>query len=266
MDRPDRTDPADRWDGSDLGSGSDLTTEIDWHAIDDPRPCDDAPRAPVDRWTGQPVDRPTADASPLLEAGAPLDPARRGVDVAGLHPDRFTQPTAHDQRALEAAYRLDPTPETLVEGINPGVWSDSPADRAGRTMNCAECARAFQDGLGGRPRVAAAIGPEGLAPRGADRSAGETADYTEQWAGRRAELLSYPTLEQRVRESRGSAIVLGFGPEGGHAFNAYWDDDRRAVRWADGQVGLTGEWPPGDLSARFPDVRAIVFDEPRRIP
>ena len=216
----------------------------------------DRPEAPE-----SPLDRP-ADA-PLLEAGAPLDPSRERVAVAELHAERLMPGTAEEQRRLEAAYRNDSRPESWAPLVNPVDPSLSFEDRRLREENCADCARSFQRGLEGDPVVAARIGQAGLpladGPRGG--GGGEAIVYTEQWAGRRCELVAYGEVHDRLARDGGSAIVMATGAEGGHAFNAYWDEGQGKVRWADAQAGVVADWPPAEYANRFPTCRSIFFDQ-----
>lgn len=214
--------------------------------------------SPID--DGPPIDWVRLDAHPRLDAGAPLDPERTRVEVAALHPDRLTPARPELQTRLETALATDPTPKTLAREINPGYWSSDAGEREGRLANCADCARAFQDGLDGRPRAAATIDERGLPLAEHDQAPGEAAAYTEQWAGRRAEGTTYAAVGDELRRSRGSAIVFGYGDGGGHAFNAYWDQRRGSVRWADAQAGTTGDWPPDEHAEQFPTLNAIWFD------
>lgn len=240
---------------------------IDWNRFGDRTP--DVPTPFEDEGLdhgGEPVDAPasrwgSADVrSELLPADAELDDRRTRVDLTSLHPDRLEAARPDQQREFDRAYRADPSPETIARGINPGYYSDDPEARRGRMLNCADCARAFQEGLEGKPRVAARIDSRGLPSADRDRALGEHQVYLEQWAGARGEPMSYAEVERRVRDQRGSAILFGYGPDSGHAFNAYWDADRATVRWADGQVGDTGDWGTGDHQIRWPQVEAIVFD------
>lgn len=194
-----------------------------------------------------------------LAPDAALDPTRVRVSVAELHPDRLTPGRPAQDDRLAAAIAADPRPEHWVRHINPGFVEDALAGQAGRTENCAESARAFQDALDGRPHAAASIDERGLPCADRESGMGEDIQYTEQWAGRRSEATSWAAIEAAVRDRQASAIVFAFGSADGHAFNAY-TDDAGDVRWADAQSGETGAWPPGHLRAAFPTTRAIVFD------
>lgn len=60
--------------------------------------------------------------------------------------------------------------------------------------------------------------------------------------------------------------MLAQGPEGGHAYNVYWDDVHDCIRWADAQQGVVGDWPPLELERRFPRPSAILlFSERNRL-
>lgn len=212
---------------------------LDWSDID--------PDAHRLADTVEPIDDVTVpvDAHPqLLRVDAPLDPERQFRDVAELHPDRLRPADPADQRRLEDAFAEDPSPETLVEHINPGHAGRDDMALPGRTTNCADCARAFQDGLEGRPRVAAEISPSGLPSDDYSFAAGENRVYTEQWAGERSEQTRYEAVEAHLTRSGGSAILMASGRNRGHAFNAFFDYDTGRVKWADAQQGIIGDWPP----------------------
>ena len=220
---------------------------VDWRELaraDRPLPADDVP----------------ADTPPLLDARAldHLDRRRAGVPVADLRPDRLDRAGTGDADTLRAAYEADPRPDAWIDRINPGFEADVVAGRAGRTENCAECARAVQATLDGRPTAAAAISADGLNLAGEPPGGGEHPVYTEQWAGRRAETATYDQIGARLADTKGSAIVFAFG-ETGHATNAHWDAARGEVRWLDGQLGVDDRWPPAELRERFPRTTAIFF-------
>lgn len=223
-----------------------------------------APDSPVGRSAIDRTDRPTggaadsssarpADSRPLLDRGEPLDPSRVGVSVPELHPDHFTGPTADERTAIRRAWEADSSPEHWVRHVNPGGDSD-PA----RMVNCADCSRAVQLTLEGRPTAAAAL-DAGRLPLQSDvgDGAGEAPDYTEQWSADRARPMTYEQVADELRRSGGSAIVFGYSEEGGHAFNAVLDDSGR-VTWIDGQLGEVGEWPPPYRST-FTETEAILF-------
>ncbi len=221
---------------------------------------------PIDEagWADAPIDWVALDSAAdlrsdneLLKEGAPLDSRRKDVPVSDLYPDRLQRAGSEKQRRLEAAYRADSRPEAWIGLVNP-VTSDR-SDR-GRLENCADCARAFQAGLDGRPIAAASILPRGLGLAGKRERGGEHPAYTEQWAGQRAIEITYDELGRSLADSGGSAILFGWGPGGGHAFNAYFDADLGRVRWADAQNHVIGNWPPDELSRRLPDCRAILFE------
>lgn len=230
---------------------------IDWHRLDlrhrDGQDGSDLP--PV----GDPGDHR------LLEDGEALDPSREGRPVSDLHPDRLTAPTLEQQRGIADAVARDGRVDGWVGAINPDFARDARDGRADHTTNCADCARAVQSTLDGRPTAAAAIHPDGLPLAGSPERGGESVAYTEQWAGRRADTVGYDEIGRRVAADRGSAIVFATG-DGGHAFNAVWSPEHGRVRWVDGQSGETGDWPPDHLAARLPRTSALFFPAPRRFP
>lgn len=243
------------------GRPPDRAPAIDWASID---------RATGDRATGVAGDQVDGERADLTAArldgptdrlapDAALDPARFRVAVAELHPDRLTPGSPAQDDRLTAAIAEDPRPEHWIQHVNPGFVEDALAGRAGRTENCADSARAFQDALDGRPRTAASIDERGLPCADREPGMGEDLQYTEQWAGRRSEAISWGEIEAAVRDRYGSAIVFAFGSRDGHAFNAY-SDGAGDLRWGDAQSGDTGPWPPEHLRAVFPTTRAIVFD------
>lgn len=209
------------------------------------------------------LDGPNHNQDELLETGTPLSPERLKTPMADLHPDRLTAPNETLDQRLQQQWQHDQRPESWIGGINPGFFEDAVANRPGRTENCAECARSVQSTLEGSPRVAAEIDTRGLPLADTESYGGEHLSYTEQWAGQRAEVATYPDIARTLADTRGSAIVHAYGPEGGHAFNACWDEASGKVRWLDGQVGLVGDWPPEDLAHRFPETRVLYFDSRR---
>lgn len=248
------------------GPVTDRVPTIDWASLE--RATVDRPAAVAADQAGDRVGDEQADLTAIhldgpadrLAPGAALDPARTRVAVAELHPDRLTPGTPAQDDRLAAAIAEDPRPEYWIPHVNPGFVGDALAGRAGRTENCADSARAFQDVLDGRPHTAAAIDERGLPCADRESGMGEDLQYTEQWAGRRSEATSWAEIEAAVRDRHGSAIVFAFGSGEGHAFNAYTDDAGN-VRWGDAQSGDTGPWPPEHLRAAFPTTRAIVFDQ-----
>lgn len=255
----DSSDVRDELSETDSGQIETAEARIDWDRF---TPADRATSSETSE-SDTAVDATTChsaiERSSLLDANADLDPDRFRVDVSRLHPDRFEPATADQQKQLEEQFRADPTPETLARGINPGFYSDDPDDYRGRLTNCGDCARAFQEGLEGHPRVAARIDDRGLPAAGEDDGPGENKVYLEQWAGKRALATDPDRLERDLRSNRGSAIVLGFSHEGGHAFNAYWDERTSTVRLADAQAGFTADWDSTELRKRWPHVEAITF-------
>ena len=192
-----------------------------------------------------------------------LDPAREGVSVSTLHPDRLAGPSLDETRRIAEAVATDGRVETWVRSVNPTFAADARSGRASHTENCADCARSVQATLDGHPTAAAAISPEGLPLAGSAEEGGEHSAYTEQWAGRQAETTDYRDIGRRLEVDHGSAIVFASG-DGGHAFNALWSPDRGRVLWADGQTGEVGDWPPAHLEALMPSTRAIFFPAARR--
>jgi hypothetical protein len=193
------------------------------------------------------------DTVPLLDRDEPLHPERAGAPVPELYPDRFELADPVDQLELRAAWSADQRPEHWVALVNP-ERSDPR-----RMVNCADCARAVQRTFDGDPTTAAALHPDGLPLRSVDGPvAGEAPEYTEQWSADRAQPMDYDEIAAAVRSSGGSAIVFGYGPEGGHAFNAVLDESGE-VRWVDGQLGEVGDWPPRYRST-FPHTEAIIFE------
>jgi len=218
---------------------------IDWSSLE---PLDSRP-------TGLP-----SDTSDLQPDAAPLEPARERVDVAMLYPERLTPADAEESAAIAQVHARDRDPVAWVTRVNPRFREDLELGDPGHTTNCADAARAFQEGLDGRPRVAARIARGGLPAAGdPEASGGEASIYTEQWAGERFEPASYDAIENRVRSTKGSAIVHAVGPFGGHAFNLYFEPSSDRVRYADAQRGTIGDLRPR-YEQRFPHARAIYFD------
>lgn len=265
--------PRDARDVTDPSGGS--RPSIDWGGLQ-PRGLQDATEPVHDQTrllearldpTDLPstTDRRPADHTDLLTADDAdrLMPDRADVAVADLHPDRLAPPSPAEVADLRRAWEADPRPEAWIDRINPAWMGDAVEGRPGHTENCADCARAVQATLDGRPTAAGAIDAEGLPLRDHPADGGEHPAYTEQWAGRHAEVASYRDIGDRVADSRGSAIVFAQG-DGGHAFNAIWSPERGRTMWADGQTGEVGDWPPAHLQERMPDSRAIFFRDARR--
>lgn len=186
---------------------------------------------------------------------------RQRVPVDVFHPDRLK---AADTAALDNLMETHPSRANVVDWspeINPGFIDDAVQGRAGRTQNCADCARAVQETIDGSPRVASAIDDRGL-PLDSGRAAGEDVAYTEQWAGQRFVDADYEAVARRVAADHGSAIIVGFG-NGGHAFNAVWDGQR--VKLVDGQTGRTYDWERAPYRDRFDTFQAIYFT-PKDVP
>lgn len=132
-------------------TGSIDEVNIDWAELDQASiDRSDLNRVePLDQ-TGLAAGRPADNG--LLRFDQPLDPSLEQVPVVDLHPTRLTRATAGaGQQELERAYEVDPRPESWIGRINPGFWDDALGGGVGRTENCADCARAFQSTLEGRP-------------------------------------------------------------------------------------------------------------------
>jgi hypothetical protein len=235
---------------------------IDWSELDraSSRRLDDTGIDPSDdRALDVPAIPQAVDRSRFLDRYESLDPSLEHVEPVDVHPDRFTPATDAQAARLDALFHESRDPEHWIEAVNPRAGAEA-ASATGRWENCCACARAFQDGLDGRPRVAATIDPRGLSLDGAPDGAGEDSAYTEQWAGRRFEASPYAEVGLQVERTGGSAIVHASSLDGpGHAFNVYWDNASGRVRWADAQRGVVGDWPPDELAAAFPCSSVMYF-------
>lgn len=151
-----------------------------------------------------------------------------------------------------------------AHGIGGWISSTNPNYLTGDavwTNNCGPCSRAVADAYQG-VGTAAAFGDSEQPP----------GEYGEMWAavgvqpstgisnpGRLTDPATfsanaYASLEaQLLQEGPGAVAIVGVdwddprvpqGQAGGHWFNAYVDD-QGTVRWADGQSGQEGGWPPG---------------------
>jgi len=207
-------------------------------------------------------DRITADDQPpprMLDISG-LDAALDRVPPSDCFPDRYERADESDVQRLAEARAESADPRDWVDLINPGA--DAADAGIGRLQNCAECARAVQETLDGRPTVAASLVCGGPDARTKGPNTGEQPQVTEVWADKKFEPVSYQEIEERLWRDGGSAIIAGYGPSvSGHAFNAVFVDG--AVRSVDGQVGEVTDWPDPELAARFPDTSAIFFPDRR---
>lgn len=237
----------------------------DWHdrgpdqVPGGPEPRSDQRELLVDRRPDQVA--PTGERPQrLLEHAEPLQSSRRRTPLERLHADRLTVAPDDAARSLIEQHGADPHPRSWISEINPGFTADVVEARAGRTENCADCARAVQETLEGHPRAACSIDERGIPLRDDPEAGGEASDYTEQWAGRRAQPTTYVELGDELRRDVGSAIVFVSG-DTGHATNAFYDRSSDTVLWLDGQLGRCEPWPPTELVERFPRVDAIQFPD-----
>lgn len=181
---------------------------------------------------------------------------------AGVKSDassRYLLPSAAQQSGLtKAVSRFG------AKGISSWIGHVNPNYSSGEsawTNNCGSCARA----------VAATY--QGVSTDAATGDAQQPpGEYEEMWSalgirpttslanegrGTKPDNFTtdaYSTLEARLRQERpGAVAIIGVdwdhprlpqGEAGGHWFNAYVDEFG-AVRWADGQPGQEGAWPPG---------------------
>lgn len=157
-------------------------------------------------------------------------------------------------------------PDRLVEEINPHFGEPSNA----YDVNCADCARSFEQSWRGQFEEAAGRAPV-IAPEGGLRPTGEPTAMTEVWAGddlRSADDTEAlrSTLEQAGHGA--SAIVhtqyTDFnGEHGGHAFNVV--NHHGEIRVCDAQRHATFAWNPQTIHRELDGLptthRAIAWND-----
>ncbi len=157
------------------------------------------------------------------------------------------------------------SPDRLIEQVNPDFGDHSRI----YDVNCADCARSFEQSWRGRLEEAAGrtpeIGPEGLEP------SGESSSITEEWAGERMQDARDPELLRFQLQEAGhgaSAIVHTSyvdhnGVPGGHAYNVA--NDHGEIRVCDAQRHVTFPWTPTTIHAELRDFdtthRAIAWND-----
>ncbi|HEY4225755.1 MAG TPA: toxin glutamine deamidase domain-containing protein [Pseudolysinimonas sp.] len=192
------------------------------------------------------------ESGPEFAPGATLEP-REPLAFRYLSPTgQQTSSMAHDITYFGARSVLG-----WIGRVNPNYSTNDEA----WTNNCGPCARSMADAYQG-VSTQPAFG-DGRHPPG---------EYDEMWnavgcrpttaltnSPRHADPASFTSAAysrlsaQLEKEGPGAVAIIGvdwddprvpLGRAGGHWFNAYVDDGG-VVRWADGQLGMADDWPPG---------------------
>ena len=161
-----------------------------------------------------------------------------------LHPEKYIDGKDWSPERSQPEFS---DPGKIAAGINPNHGDPS----GSYDMNCADCARCYEQTWRGRTEVAAGRAPE-YGPYGLEVT-GEDSELTEEWAGEKFRVdTNADDLRKALEEGgHGSSAIVHTefddvnGMPGGHAYNVVNYQGTLVV--GDGQRSENGRWDPDTI-------------------
>lgn len=175
---------------------------------------------------------------------------RTAAEFRSQHPGEFLEPMARPYPVEKFA-----EPERLVQRVNPDFGEKSGC----YDVNCADCARSFEQGWRGHLEEAAGRVPDrALVVEGEEASLPERPSLTEEWAGERFRPVDDTDAfrDRMLDAGHGASAIVHtqfVGPDGmggGHAYNVVNDHGRLKV--CDPQEGMVSVWTDGTIHPDLP--------------